>query len=86
MNNHNEEKNGANTDATVAASVTLQPGSIVYVKPIDSSQVQGLQGVPPGTIVYAIHSEAGAPLAVLGNRDAAFFAARQHNMLPVSVH
>ncbi len=86
MNNQNEENNGVTPDVNAAASVTLLPGSIVYVKAIDSSQVQGLQGVPPGTIVYAIHSEAGAPLAVLGNRDAAFYAARQHNMLPVSVH
>ena len=86
MNNQNEKNNGTQTDATAAAAVTLLPGSMVYVKAIDSSQVQGLQGVPPGTIVYAIHSEAGAPLAVLGNRDAAFYAARQHNMRPVSVH
>lgn len=86
MNNQNEKNNGAPADANAATAVTLLPGSMVYVKAIDSSQVQGLQGVPPGTIVYAIHSEAGAPLAVLGNRDAAFYAARQHNMLPVSVH
>lgn len=86
MNNQNEKTNGTPPDAHAASPVTLLPGSMVYVKAIDSSQVQGLEGVPPGTIVYAIHSEAGAPLAVLGNRDAAFYAARQHNMLPVSVH
>ncbi len=78
-NTHNDKTGGA-------AAVTLPPGSMVYVKAIDSSQVQGLEGVPPGTIVYAIHSPEGAPLAVLGSRDAAFYAARQHNMTPVSVH
>lgn len=87
MNSHKEDENvPMNAADAVVAAVKLQPGQMVYVKPIDSSQVQGLQGVPPGVTVYAIHSEAGAPLAVLGNRDAAFFAARQHNMLPVSVH
>ena len=85
MNEHNEDKTGPDNEPA-AAAVQLQPGQMVYVKAIDSSLVQGLNGVPPGTIVYAIHSEAGAPLAVLGNRDAAFYAARQHNMLPVSVH
>ena len=91
MNQQNDDKtglpgNGAETGEAGAAAPQLLPGSIVYVKPIDSSLVQGLQGVPPGTIVYAIHSEAGVPLAVVGNREAAFYAARQHNMHPVSVH
>lgn len=86
MNNQNEEKNNPNAGATAPTVVTLAPGSMVYVKAVDSSQVQGLNGVPPGITLYAIHSDQGAPLAVMGNRDAAFHAARQHNMLPVSVH
>lgn len=84
MNSQNEDKAGPVNEA--AAVIQLQPGQMVYVKAIDSSLVHGLNGVPPGTIVYAIHSDTGAPLAVLGNREAAFYAARQHNMLPVSVH
>jgi hypothetical protein len=91
MNQQNDDnthppETGAEGGEAGAANSPLPPGSIVYVKPIDSSQVRGLQGVPPGTIVYAIHSEAGVPLAVVGNREAAFYAARQHHMLPVSVH
>lgn len=58
----------------------------VYVKAVDSSDVQGLEGVPPGTKLYGIFSSEGAPLAVLGNRDAAFYAARENNMFPVSLH
>lgn len=88
MNQQNEDKTalpGDGGDAGVV-SASLPPGSIVYVKPVNSSDVQGLHGVPAGTIVYTIHSEAGVPLAVVGNRDAAFYAARQHQMLPVSVH
>ncbi|MFZ5836427.1 MAG: DUF1150 family protein [Pseudomonadota bacterium] len=75
-----------NENVTPPAAAPLLPGQMVYVKAVDSSQVQGLQGVPPGITLYAIHSEAGAPLAVVGNREAAFHAARQHNMRPVSVH
>lgn len=75
-----------NENTILPAAVPVLPGQMVYVKAVDSSQVQGLQGVPPGVTLYAIHSEAGAPLAVVGNREAAFFAARQHNMRPVSVH
>lgn len=90
MNNRNEDKvdpaEDAQTTHAVSAGITLKPGSMVYVKAVDSSQVEGLNGVPPGVTLYAIHSDQGAPLAVLGNRDAAFYAARQHNMLPMSVH
>lgn len=88
MNQQNEDKTELPGDGgeARAATASLPPGSIVYVKPVNSSDVQGLQGVPAGTIVYTIHSEAGVPLAVVGNRDAAFYAARQHHMLPVSVH
>lgn len=59
---------------------------MVYVKAVDSSEVHGLDGVPAGTRLYAIFSAEGSPLAVLGNRDAAFYAAREHNMNPVSLH
>lgn len=59
---------------------------IVYVKAIDSSLVPGLNEVPAGTTVYALCSANGMPLAVVGDRLAAFHVARQHNMEPVSVH
>jgi hypothetical protein len=39
-----------------------------------------------GTTGYAIHAADGTPLAVLGERDAAFATIRQHDLEPVSVH
>lgn len=37
-------------------------------------------------ILYSVHSSSGERLALVGSRDLAFAAARQHEMNPVSVH
>ncbi|PQA89763.1 DUF1150 domain-containing protein [Marinicaulis flavus] len=37
-------------------------------------------------ILYSVHSSSGERLALVGDRDLAFAAARQHEMNPVSVH
>ena len=37
-------------------------------------------------ILYSVHSSNGERLALVGNRDLAFAAARQYEMNPVSVH
>ncbi len=39
-----------------------------------------------GTEGYGIHGADGTVLAVAESRELAFAAARQHNLLPVSVH
>lgn len=36
--------------------------------------------------LYAIGSETGEQLALVANRDMAFVVARQHDMVPLSVH
>lgn len=59
---------------------------IVYVKPVDSAHVPGMQGIPAGTIVFTVHLADGTPVAVMGDRASAFAAARQYNMEPVSIH
>lgn len=59
---------------------------MVYIKAVNATDVQGLQGVPPETKLYGIFSAEGAPIAVLGDRNAAFYAARENNMFPVSLH
>ena len=86
MNQHNHNSNGPDGAgaAPEAAAALAQP--LVYVKGVIASEMPGLNGVPPDTIVYAIHSAEGAPLAVVGTRAAAFSVARQNNMHPVSVH
>ncbi len=42
--------------------------------------------IPEGTTLYALHAADGSRIALLGDRDVAFAAARQHEMNPVSVH
>jgi hypothetical protein len=39
-----------------------------------------------GQKVYAIHSANGNAIGIIGARDLAFAAVRQHDMEPVSVH
>lgn len=42
--------------------------------------------VPEDTTLYSVHSADGERIALVGDRDLAFAAARQHEMNPVSVH
>ena len=42
--------------------------------------------VEDGDILYSVHSSSGERLALVGNRELAFAAARQYEMSPVSVH
>ncbi|MEM9423006.1 MAG: DUF1150 family protein [Pseudomonadota bacterium] len=38
------------------------------------------------SILYALHADDGSRIALMSDRDIAFAAARQHEMVPVSVH
>ena len=42
--------------------------------------------VPGDTTLYSVHAADGERIALVGDRDLAFAAARQHEMNPVSVH
>ncbi|HXI86275.1 MAG TPA: DUF1150 family protein [Parvularculaceae bacterium] len=42
--------------------------------------------VPEDATLYSVHSADGERIALVGDRDLAFAAARQHEMNPVSVH
>ncbi len=42
--------------------------------------------VVDGAVDYGIHAADGTALAVVGDRELAFAAARQHDLEPVSVH
>lgn len=61
---------------------------IVYVRPVlvaelpdeVREQADGLE------TLYAVHSADGEQLALVADRNLAFFLARQHDMAPVSVH
>ncbi len=42
--------------------------------------------IDDGDILYSVHSSSGERLALVGDRELAFAAARQYEMNPVSVH
>lgn len=42
--------------------------------------------VPEDATLYSVHSADGERIALVGDRELAFAAARQHEMNPVSVH
>ena len=65
----------------------------VYIKQMLPEEVASIEGLPDalakgeGAIkLYAVHTLDGARVAILDDRDAAFAAARQQEMEPVSVH
>lgn len=84
--------NSRNEDIEAPETKMLRAGfeafdqRVVYIKPTDSSSIEGLDGVPAGTMVYTVHLADGTPVAVMGDRDTAFSMARQYNMVPMSVH
>ncbi len=68
---------------------------LVYVRTIIARDVwedlvdedgDRLFDVPEDTTLYSVHTSDGERIALVGNRDLAFAAARQHEMNPVSVH
>jgi len=65
----------------------------VYIKEMLPGEVASIQGLPEalakteGVIkLYAVHTLDGERVAILDDREAAFAAARQQEMEPVSVH
>ncbi len=68
---------------------------LVYIRPILASDVIGdlrdeygemdVQ-IDADATLYSVHDEDGERLALVGDRDLAFAAARQYEMTPVSVH
>ena len=68
---------GANAHPmTSRAFLALGSMHVAYIKPVTVD----------GESAYAIHSANGQELAVFGDRDVAFVAARQNDLEPVSVH
>jgi hypothetical protein len=65
---------------------------LVYVREVTLGELVADGALPPasaipaGTRLYAVHLADGKRIAVLDNRDAAFAAAWQNDLVPVSVH
>lgn len=68
---------------------------LVYVRAVVAGDVMdeidmedgfGDLDIPDDATLYAVHAADGERLALVGDRDIAFAAARQYEMNPVSVH
>lgn len=61
---------------------------IVYVRSVDLTDLpEDVQKQTDGSQqLYAVHSEDGARLAVVADRDLAFVLARQNDYAPYAVH
>ena len=83
------------TKDTSKAFAQIGGKNLVYVRPVLAGDVMDelteddeniSMDIPAETILYALHAADGARIALMGNRDLAFAAARQNEMTPVSVH
>lgn len=74
------------------ALAALGAPKMVYVREVDAKalQAEGVDfenmAVPAGGKLFAVHAANGQRMALVNDREAAFFAARQHDLEPVSVH
>ncbi len=93
MTGHNNMTDGG--ESNTQAFAQLGGKNLVYVRPVMARDVMGDLlddeneldvDIPAETILYALHAADGARIALMGNRDLAFAAARQNEMTPVSVH
>lgn len=78
-----------------SAFAAFESKSLVYVRPVLAADVMDelteqdsdlAAGIPAETVLYALHAADGMRIALMGNRELAFAAARQNAFRPVSVH
>ncbi len=75
----------ANIDNLSSADSELE--DMVADTPVDTKFLTYIRQIEMGdSIGYAVCSEDGAQLAVFASQEAAFFSARQHNLVPMQVH
>ncbi len=67
--------NSSETSPFIYTDTPSNP-AIAYLRPVTTPQGKG----------FAVCSADGSQLAVFATRDAAFFAAKQHDLEPVNLH
>jgi len=65
-----------NNTAIIKSSMNFSELTFAYLRPVATAQGKG----------FAVCTANGEQLAVFDTRDAAFFAARQHDLEPVLLH
>ena len=83
--NTNHEGQGMSAEMFAA----LGGPNLVYIRVVEPKELAGsipAEVLAGGDRFYALHAADGTRVAVMNDREAAFIAARQHDMVPVSVH
>lgn len=89
QNKQMTEANGSGPEGPYAHPLA---DNLVYVRETPAAELlsKGLVSpkvhLDPVQTYFVVCAADGRPLAVLDNRELAFAAAREHDMLPVSVH
>jgi hypothetical protein len=66
--------------------------AIAYIKPTKSEEAHRLGLVPPGLVLppdallYVVHLGDGSVVGFTGDRDSAYGALVQHELIPVTLH
>ena len=76
------------TEYPFGAEAEIAQKAIVYVRAVDVEDLpEKVQEQAMGRKqLYAVHSEDGERLALVGDRHLAFVLARQNDLTPVAVH
>lgn len=72
MDNYNGNKN-IESDA---AAILIDPAPIAYIRSVNTDKGRR----------YAVCTTDGTQLAIFATQDAAYFAAKQHDLEPVLIH
>ncbi len=77
-------------DITPEALALLGGGQIAYVRTIRSEDVPAMfpqaPELAPGMTLFTLHAADGTPIMLTNSREAALANAKEHELVPVSVH
>jgi hypothetical protein len=70
------DASGNNKSSSDVFSIMLNTVPVAYVRPVDTDQ----------GVHYAVCTADGTQLAIFASQDAAYFAAKQHDLEPMLIH
>lgn len=87
-----DHKHGGDTDHVISQFelAKLGGGEIAYIKTLSSDEAgkmfPGIDGIPSGIKLFALHAADGTPLALTDTRNAALAHASEDELEVASVH
>jgi len=87
---HEEHSESAPLALSEIEFAALGDGEIAYIKTLSPKEAQSmypqLKGLPEGITIFAVHAADGTPLALTDTHFAAIENAKEHDLIPMSVH